>query len=67
MFYETSAALGVQAMENDTGSSDTCVTIHYSINSRDDLHQSEDPSEGPSPLFICLRILTTANYIAGVF
>lgn len=38
-----------RATENDTGSSDTCVTKCYSINSPDDLHQSENPSEGPSP------------------
>lgn len=41
--------LGGPAVENDMGSSDTCVTKCYSINSRDDLHQSENPSEGPSP------------------
>lgn len=37
------------ATENGTGSSDTCVTKCYSINSPDDLHQAENPSEGPSP------------------
>lgn len=39
-----------QVMENDTSSSDTCVTECYSINSHDDLHQCENPSEEvPSP------------------
>lgn len=49
MFYETSAL-----MENDTGSSDTCVIKCYSINSHDDLHQSEEPSEGTLPPFLYL-------------
>lgn len=31
------------------GSSDTCVTECYSINSPDDLHQSENPSGGVAP------------------
>lgn len=38
-----------RARENDTHSSDTCVTKCYSINSADGLHQSKNPSEVPSP------------------
>jgi len=39
---------GGQVMESDMGPTDTCVTKCHSINSRDDLHHSENPSEGPS-------------------
>lgn len=50
---------GVQATENDTGSSDTCVTKCYSINSRDDLHQSESLrilQRDPPPFYLLENI-----------
>lgn len=56
---------GGQVMENDTGSSDTCVTECYSINRRDDLHQSENPSEGDPPSFYLLENIDYSKLHSG--